>query len=69
MAYESGETPKVGDHVRQAGGRTGTVTDVQLEQGHLRGEDQISVKWDDGGVGVGMALAREFTLMPRGTHA
>jgi hypothetical protein len=67
MPYESGETPKVRDRVIHKTGRMGMVTDVQLEQGHLKGEDQISVKWDDGGVGVGMALAREFALMRLGT--
>lgn len=65
MPYESGEVPKVGDHVRHLSGRAGVITNVQLNQGHLAGEDQVSVKWDDGGVGIGMALAREFIFVSK----
>ena len=63
MPYQSGEIPEVGDKVRHTNGRPGVITEVHLNQGHLRGEDQVSVKWDDGGVGVGVALAREFTFI------
>ncbi len=63
MPYESGEVPEVGDHVRHISGGLGVITEVHLNQGHLRGEDQVSVKWDDGGVGIGMALAREFVFV------
>lgn len=66
MPYETGETPTAGDHVKHVnGGRPGVVTEAHLDQAHLQGEDQVSVKWDDGGVGVGMALAREFRLVSR----
>ena len=65
MPYENGETPMLGDSVRDKRGRTATVTNVALDQGHLQGEDQVSVKWDDGGVGVGISLAREYTLISR----
>lgn len=66
MPYESGEEPKKGDHVRNHFGRTGVITHVARNQANLRGEDAIGVKWDDGGVGVGMALAREFVFISRG---
>jgi hypothetical protein len=66
MPYESGETPAVGDKVRHVkGGRSGIITNVALNQGHLRGADSVSVEWDDGGVGIGNALADEFTLAER----
>jgi hypothetical protein len=62
MPYVSGETPKKGDQVRDVNdGRPGIVNNVQLDSHHT-GEDVVGVQWDDGGVGVGMALAREFVL-------
>src|SRR5690348_9155271 len=61
MPYENGGIPKIGDKVKSVNsGRLGVITSVHLNQGHLRGEDAVAVEWDDGGVGVGNALAVEF---------
>jgi hypothetical protein len=65
MPYESGETPEIGDHVRHRSGKLGKITAVMLNQGHLRGEDAVRVMWDDGSVGIGNALAAEFSLVSR----
>ena len=66
MPYNSGEIPGVGDHVKHSKtGRMGVVTDVQLNVTSLQGRDQISVKWDDGGAGVGKAVADEYDLVGR----
>jgi hypothetical protein len=65
MPYESGEITEVGDHVRLPTGRTGEITFVALNQGHVRGEDVVGVKWDDGGVGISNALAREFFFISK----
>jgi hypothetical protein len=65
MPYESGEVPEVGDHVRHTSMRTGEITFVALNQGHVRGEDVVSVKWDDGGIGISNALAREFIFISK----
>jgi hypothetical protein len=66
IPYDSGETPQVNDEVIHVNGEClGVVTNVALNQGNLRGADQVSVKWDDGGPGVGMALADEFILVHR----
>lgn len=65
MAYESGEVPEIGDHVRHLNGRPRVITDVQLNQAHFQGEDQVSVKWDDGGIGIGVAVPREFIFVSK----
>lgn len=63
--YIGGEEPKLGDHVKSGAGRPGIITHVQLNYPSTPGHDMVSVKWDDGGVGIGMALADEFHLVSR----
>jgi hypothetical protein len=66
MPYADGKTPIAGDHVRHVTTlKTGTVTRVELKAGNTPGHDQLSVKWDDGSVGVGISLADEYRLMSR----
>ena len=65
--YASGEQPMIGDKVISAGGRRGEVFNVQLNPGNTPGRAQVSVTWDDGGPGVGSALAVEFSLVGRGS--
>ena len=46
MPYANGETPVVGDYVKNKWGTPGTVTRVhEARDGH----EDISVRWDDGG--------------------
>jgi len=66
MPYASGETPIVGDRVKTSAGRTGVVTWVQLNYPSTPGHDAVSIKWDDGGTGIGVAMADEFILVRRG---
>lgn len=66
MPYASGEEPKVGDHVKTAAGHTGVITHVQLDYPSMPGHNAVSVKWDDGGVGVGISVAAEYYLVRRG---
>jgi hypothetical protein len=63
--YMSGEEPMVGDKVITPGGRIGEVTNVQLNPGNTPRQAQVSIKWDDGGPGLGNALAVEFSLFSR----
>lgn len=66
MPYADGKTPITGDHVRHVTTlKTGTVTHVDLNAGNTPGHDQVSVRWDDGSVGVGISLADEYRLMSR----
>jgi hypothetical protein len=65
VGYASGEEPLMGDKVMSAGGRRGEVYNVQLNSGNTPGQAQVAVKWEDGGPGVGNALAIEFTLISR----
>lgn len=60
MPYASGETPEIGDHVIYRTGQSGKITAVNLNQGNLRREDSVRVQFDDGSIGIGMALAGEF---------
>jgi hypothetical protein len=60
MPYLSGQTPNIGDRVKHRGGKTGTVTHVQLNYPSFAGRDAISVKFDDGSA-VATAVADEYT--------
>lgn len=62
MPYASGETPEVGDYVKNQWEQPGTVTRVHAAQD---GQERINIRWDDGGVDVAMALAEEYTLLSR----
>jgi hypothetical protein len=67
MSYIGGEEPRKGDHVKhEKSRRTGVITWVQLNYPSTPGHDAVSVKLDDGGVGVGLAMADEYSLVERG---
>jgi hypothetical protein len=62
MPYVGGETPEVGDYVKNEWEQPGTVTRVHTAQD---GEEHISIKWDDGGIDLLFASADEYTLISR----
>jgi hypothetical protein len=62
MPYVGGETPKLGDYVKNEYEQPGTVIRLHSAQD---GKDQISVRWDDGAVEAPMACAEGFTLISR----
>ena len=62
MPYTSGETPEVGDYVKNQWEQPGTVTAIHAAKG---GYEQISIRWDDGGVDLPSGSASEFTLLSR----
>ena len=62
MPYVGGETPEVGDYVKNQWEQPGAVTRVHAAQD---GQERISVKWDDGGIDLPFASAEEFTLISR----
>jgi hypothetical protein len=62
MPYVSGETPEVGDYVKNEWEQPGTVTRVHAAQD---GQERINIKWDDGGVVLPLAFAEEFRLVSR----
>jgi hypothetical protein len=64
VPYSCGETPVVGDYVKNEWEQPGTVTRVHAAQ---NGQEQISIRWDDGGRDLPLALATEFTLISRRT--
>src|SRR5271169_4177316 len=66
MPYMSGETPEVGDYVKNKWEQPGTVTAVQ---GSTSGHEQISIRWDDGGLDLLSTSAAEFTLLSRSSGA
>lgn len=66
MPYTSGETPEMGDHVKNKWEQPGTVIAVHVERG---GREQVSVRWDDGGVDLPLTSAAEFTLLSRSSAA
>lgn len=62
MPYGGGETPAVGDYVKNQWEQPGMVTRVHAAQD---GQERINVRWDDGGIELPVASAGEFTLISR----
>ena len=60
MPYASGESPEVGDHVKNKWEQLRTVTAVHAAQ---EGHELLSIKWDDGRVDLPSISAAEFTLL------
>jgi len=65
MPYASGETPEVGDYVKNKWEQPGTVTAVNVAS---EGQELVSIRWDDGGVDQPLITAAEFSLLSRGTE-
>ena len=61
LPYASGEVPVVGDYVKNEWEQPGTVTRVH---GAKDGQEQISIRWDDGGDSP-LTPAAKFTLISR----
>jgi hypothetical protein len=59
MPYATGETPEVGDYVKNQWEQLGTVTRVHATL------ERINLWWDDGGFDLPLAFAEEFTLLSR----
>ncbi len=62
MPYANGETPEVGDYVKNEYEQPGTVTRVHTAQGE---QERVSIRWDDGGIDLLFATAAEFSLIFR----
>jgi hypothetical protein len=62
MAYANGETPVLGDYVKNDLEEPGTVTRLRMAS---NGDDFVTIRWDDGGVDSSLTPAKEFTLISR----
>lgn len=62
MPYANGETPVLGDYVKNDLEQRGTVTRLRMASS---GDDFVSIRWDDGGVDSPRTPAKEFTLISR----
>jgi hypothetical protein len=62
MPYAGGETPEVGDYVKNKWEPPGTVTSVHIARG---GYELVSIRWDDRGIDLPSTSATEFTLLSR----
>ena len=62
MPYANGETPVLGDYVKNDFEQPGTVTRLRMASS---GEDFVCIRWDDGGLDSPLTPAREFTLISR----
>jgi hypothetical protein len=64
MPYaETTDKPNVGDRVRHASGRVGTVIFVQRDCAASQAREQIRVRWDDTRGGSAPHLANEYILL------
>jgi len=64
MPYASGESPKVGDYVKNQWEQPGTVTRVHAEQDE---QERICIMWKDGGTSLLFCPASEYSLISRRT--
>jgi hypothetical protein len=64
MPYATGETPEVGDYVKNQWEQPGRVTRVHFAQDQ---EDLICIRWDDEGLKLLFSPASEYTLVFRKT--
>jgi len=64
MPSASGETPEVGDYVKNRWEQPGTVAEVNVASA---GHELVSIRWDDGGVDHPLTTAAEFSLLSRRT--
>jgi hypothetical protein len=62
MPYASGETPEVGDRISDQEGRVGTVTHINPGP---RNPTELTIRWDDGTVGIRYPNLGDFTLISR----
>jgi len=62
MPYASGEIPEVGDRISDETGRVGTVTRIIVGP---RSPTELTIRWDDGVVGIRYPVAEDFTLSSR----
>ena len=62
MPYASGETPEMGDQISDKRGRVGAVTRITI---NLRKVSELTIRWNDGIVGILYPVAEEFTLISR----
>ena len=61
MNYVNSETPMVGDRIKNDTDRRGTVNSVGL----YRGNYELTIKWDEGVVGICNPMTEKVTLIAR----
>jgi hypothetical protein len=65
VPYATGETPSLGDYVKNKLEQTGTVFEVRLPPMSVGGGELVSIKWDDGGRVLSLTPASQFSLISR----
>jgi phosphoribosylaminoimidazole (AIR) synthetase len=65
MPYVGGETPEIGDYVKNQWQQPGTVIGVHAAQDGL---ERINIRWDDGAFDLPLAFAEGFTLLSRKSY-
>jgi hypothetical protein len=64
MPCATGETPEIGDYIKNQWEQPGTVTRVHFAQDE---EERICIRWDDGGAELLLSPASEYSLVSRRT--
>jgi hypothetical protein len=62
VPYVNGETPVLGDYVKNDLEQPGTVTRLRMASS---GDDFVSIRWDDGGPDSALTPAKDFILISR----
>lgn len=64
MPYKTGETPMIGDKIKDRFDRKATVAEVQQGLGQMT-DDKLTVRWDEGVVTIADYPASDFLLISR----
>ena len=62
MLYGSGKPPMIGDRISDSKGGVGTVTHITFD---VRSPAELTIRWDDGIVGIRYIKIEDFTLISR----
>jgi len=62
VPYANGETPVLGDYVKNDLEQPGTVARLRMASS---GDDFVSIRWDGGGPDSPLTPAKDFPLIPR----
>ena len=65
MPYATGETPAIGDYVKNKFEQPGTVIEIGLSLMAMGTGEAVSIRWDDGGCDSPPTPASEFSLISR----
>jgi hypothetical protein len=65
VPYKTGETPDIGDTIRNSSGKTGIVRQVHRSVGQNTDDEKLTIKWDEGVLEIYGYSARDHLLISK----